>query len=537
VPESTEVPIQITFIIVTAILAGLVGLGALLALLLGRHKRHEEDGELLPAATAQEAALRANAGEIDRGTVYERVLRILWWVTIAIVLVGVGVSGSFRPEQPLIFALGGLGVLVVLVLHELLPSRFRSAITFALEALIALALVTGLLLVTGYGNSPFFFVFYLVAVAVALGPSIRVAFLATAAATLAYLGVLALDPNRNGYATADLLRFGLNIGSLWLLAFLAGVIAARFRSAIGESQLDPLTGLLNRAQIFDTLEQEVSRTRRSDRGFCLLMMDLDGLKAANDNFGHDRGDDLLRATGAVIKRSIRTVDSAYRFGGDEFVVLLPETDIPGAFVVAEKIRAGIEEIGYALMHGEVQTSVSIGLVSHPEDGSTADELMRAADAAMYQAKSLGKNQISGVPRRRPAPAPTLPAPTATPAEVAMRPEAAASAASADQTAEPLITGEPMIVVEEDLPPVAAPTITPIPIYDEGRASVASAGGVNGTATQNGAPEAGDEEPDPDEFRRQIQHARRAFDPDHQIRRAMDAFLSSAPNDEGRRPDA
>jgi diguanylate cyclase (GGDEF)-like protein len=524
VPESTDLPIQLTFIVVTAILAGLVGLGALIALLLARRRR-EEEGDMLPAPVREPG--NPQHVEPSRAAVYERVLRILWWLTIAIVLVGVGVSDAFRPEQPLIFGLGGLGVLVVLLLHELLPARYRSSLTVSVEALIALALVTGLLVLTGYGNSPFFFAFDLVAVAVALGPSSRIAFLAAAITTLAYLGVLAVDPARNSYGTGDLLRFGLNIGSVWLLAYLAGVFAAQARRDREDSLIDPLTGLLNRAQIYQTLDQEVSRTRRSERGFCLLMIDLDGLKGVNDNFGHSRGDDVLRALGGVVRRSIRTVDSAYRFGGDEFVVLLPETDIAGAFVVAEKIRAGVEEIGYALTHGEVQTSVSIGLVSHPEDGSTADELMRAADAAMYQAKSLGKNQISGVPRRRPVVAPTLPGPVAMPvseppAEMIVVPPAPVEAE---------VMPEPGVAVEEELPAVEPTVMTAIPVVEDVPAA------VNGATVQNGTSERGDEEPDPSEVRRQIAQARRSFDPDHQIRRAMDAFLSSAGTDETRRPDA
>ena len=128
------------------------------------------------------------------------------------------------------------------------------------------------------------------------------------------------------------------------------------------------------------------------------MVDVDGLKAVNDSLGHQRGDEVLRALGRTIRGSIRTVDSAYRYGGDEFLVLLPETDYAGAFVVAEKIRGEAEEMGYRLEAEGAATSVSIGLVSHPEDGGTADELVRAADRAMYNAKSLGKNQISGYPR-------------------------------------------------------------------------------------------------------------------------------------------
>jgi diguanylate cyclase (GGDEF)-like protein len=245
------------------------------------------------------------------------------------------------------------------------------------------------------------------------------------------------------------------------------------RAVLEQAEVDPLTGLFNRSQLFTLLNQEVQRTRRSARGFCVLMIDLDGLKAVNDSLGHQRGDDVLRAIGDVVRRSIRTVDSAYRYGGDEFLVLLPETDYVGAFVVAEKIKAGSEDVGLALGDGEMLTSVSIGLVSHPEDGGSSEELVAAADRAMYNAKSLGKNQISGNPRGRRAIA--LPPPTEPP------------------------------------PPATAFAILP------------------GSSDEPGAPREAphDEEPDPDEVRRQIAVARGHMDPDHQIRRAMDAFLSPA----------
>jgi diguanylate cyclase (GGDEF)-like protein len=548
------VPIQLTFIVVTAALAALVGLGALLAVVRGRPGRDdvvERDDSRRDAGDHADLPTKYEAAEApsrdaplvgaEGHAAYESVLRILWWLTIAIVLVGVGLSNAFGTNQPMIFGLGGLGVVAVLVLHELLPERWRSPITSGLEALIALALVTGLLLVTGFGSSPFFFAFDIVAVAVALGHGGRVAFMVGAVATLAYLGVLFLDPARATYSGGDLLRFGLNIGSIWLLAYLAGVFAAQERRVRDwlqrTSLIDPLTGLFNRSQIYTTLEQEVRRTRRSARGFCLLMIDLDGLKAVNDQLGHHRGDQVLRALGTVIRRSIRTVDTAYRYGGDEFLVLLPETDIAGAFVVAEKIRAGAEELGDALAGGPgTQTSVRIGLVSHPEDGLAADELVIAADRAMYEAKSLGKNQISGVPRVRRAMPRHLPAP-------AERPSAVAVAVEPSAPVEEQVPPPPVIVVPPPVEPVAAHA----PAAESVAAAVAEpvAAGVAAepmAATPgavphvNGSTEPTDErEPDPAEFRRQIAAARRSFDPDHQIRRAMDAFLSPPAPREEKRP--
>ena len=225
------------------------------------------------------------------------------------------------------------------------------------------------------------------------------------------------------------------------------------------------------------------------------------------------------AIGRIIHRSIRTVDAAYRYGGDEFLILLPETDIPGAFVVAEKIRTGAEEVGLALTGTDGTTSVSIGLVSHPEDGSTAEELMLAADRAMYQAKSLGKNQISGNPRPRRLIGRVLPPASEPPAE------------------------PPSAPIE--LPPVAppaaeAPDATPVAATTTPIAVAAHNGGptvnlpIEPEAEQVPVAMGGDEEPDAAVVRGQIAAARLSFDPDDQIRRAMDAFLS-APRDPEPRP--
>ena len=172
---------------------------------------------------------------------------------------------------------------------------------------------------------------------------------------------------------------------VWLGTVSAVVFAAQQRrlqaATLQLSVTDPLTGLFNRAQIYVDLDQEVRRSRRSLRPFCLLMVDMDGLKLINDSLGHERGDAAIRGIASVIRRSIRTVDSAYRYAGDEFVVLLPETDFGGAFVVAEKIRQGAEELAATVTREEAPTTVSIGLVSHPEDGSTDEELMLAVDRA------------------------------------------------------------------------------------------------------------------------------------------------------------
>lgn len=523
-------PPESIFLLVSTAVAVLLGAGAVVAAL-----RSRSDQTALQTADADPAErAQADKYEVDRAGLerrghgsYGTAVRVLWWVSIASVLIGVGLSDAYDTNQAAIYALGAIAVVAAVGLHDLLPNRRRTPAVIAFEVVLAIALTTGLLVLTDYASSPFVFVYLLIAVAVALQLGSPIAMVVAMAITFAFLGVLALDPQLAIYTTADLLRFGLQIGSIWLLAYVAGVFASgerRMRNSVLQlSRTDELTGLYNRSQLFPTLEEEVQRTRRSERGFCLLMIDLDGLKAVNDSFGHHRGDEVLRLLGGVIRHSTRLVDTAYRYGGDEFLVLLPETDFAGAFVVAEKVRVGAEEVGLAAGGGELLTSVSIGLVSCPEDGTSAEDLMIAADRAMYQAKSLGKNQVSGNPRPRRltlsmaaepfddepdvTPIMTTAAPIEAPPVIEVAPASAPPAAAAAAAQ-------------------AAPAAAAIPVEPDGAAVPVMAPEPTHETLE-------DDEATPSEVRRNIATARRNMDPDHQIRRAMDAFLSpSRPNDNG-----
>jgi diguanylate cyclase (GGDEF)-like protein len=505
------------FILVTGIVAALLGAGALLAAARRRRDVEDEGGPLVPAA--QESADKYDLPPVGAaalsGTPYASAVRVLWWVSIALILIGIGITDSYADTRPAIYILGAAAVGVAIVVHDLLPVRLRTRAVRIIEVLAALAIISVLLTLTGHGASPFSYAFALVAVAVALAGGRAAALAVAAGATLAFAAVLWIDPRRDTYASDQLLGFALTIGSIWLLAYLASVFASAeraMRSAVEQmSRIDALTGLFNSSQLYPMLEQEVQRTRRSERGFCLLMIDLDGLKAVNDTYGHHRGDEVLRSLGGVIRGSIRNLDTAYRLHGDEFLVLLPETDFAGAFVVAEKIRIGAEEVGLSAATVEMLTSVSIGLVSCPEDGTSADELMLAADRAMYQAKSLGKNQVSGNPRPRRLLHRAPDEPHAAPGPVAAIPVEASPA-----PVEPVEVAAPPAP-----PPVEAPPMPPAEERAPELAAVAADRGHEGSE---------EDEPDPSEVRRHIAAASRNLDPDYQIRRAMDAFLSpSRPN--------
>ena len=196
----------------------------------------------------------------------------------------------------------------------------------------------------------------------------------------------------------------INLTALLLLAY-SGMVVARVQrrtrdAAIRLSTVDSLTDLYNRAFFFNAVEHEIQRSRRFRRGFCLLMMDLDGLKTINDRYGHYEGDVILRGVARAHPVRLRGIDVAARYGGDEFVALLPETDPSGAYVVAEKIRQMASELVVETGGQQITTSLSIGVVSYPDDGQTADELMIAADEAMYSSKRTGQEPCRRVRARR-----------------------------------------------------------------------------------------------------------------------------------------
>ncbi len=162
---------------------------------------------------------------------------------------------------------------------------------------------------------------------------------------------------------------------------------------------DELTELANRRYFMELLETELRRAERFAEPLALVFADLDDFKRVNDRFGHHVGDDVLRAFADVIRKRVRAIDLAARLGGEEFAVLLLETDLVGAEALAESLRTAIETLDVRIPGGGiVKVTASFGVAAYPETHS-ADELMTTADRALYQAKREGKNRVSVGTRR------------------------------------------------------------------------------------------------------------------------------------------
>jgi diguanylate cyclase (GGDEF)-like protein len=171
---------------------------------------------------------------------------------------------------------------------------------------------------------------------------------------------------------------------------------ARHRAQLAHlARHDPLTGLANRRALDEDLELLQARSRRYGRGFALAMCDLDRFKAYNDTHGHQAGDQALRAVAATIAGELRLGDGVYRYGGEEFLLVLPEQTLETARIAVERVRGAVERLAIGHAAGLGVLTLSAGITAYrPGNPTTAEELLGQADAALYRAKSAGRNRIA-----------------------------------------------------------------------------------------------------------------------------------------------
>ncbi len=166
-----------------------------------------------------------------------------------------------------------------------------------------------------------------------------------------------------------------------------------FESTLNSAKFDRLTGLYNRAYFDESIIREVARAKRYDTDLSILFLDLDDFKTINDTFGHPAGDHVLKEISQALIQTIRSEDIASRYGGEEIVIILPETSKTTALILAERIRSLIESIQLQFDDKSISITVSGGVASLPIDAMQAKDLVSFADRALLQAKAAGKNII------------------------------------------------------------------------------------------------------------------------------------------------
>jgi len=329
---------------------------------------------------------------------YDRVVRVASWsylLSTAVVVYATGLWPDAEDPLLLVLAIGGAFILFA---HDILPAAGLGAARFVVEGAVAITLVSIVTSLTGGAASPFFYAYPLVVAGAALvvRPLVTVALAGVAIG--GYLVAVAVAAGWVAPDPGSLAIVAVNLTALALLVYVAMVVAREQRrtrdAAVRLSTIDALTGLANRGYIIAALEREIDRATRYQRGFCLLMADLDGLKELNDTYGHRVGDRVLAAVAGVIRENVRRIDTPARLGGDEFVVLLPETDRDGARVVADKILAGVAAAALGERGEYIPIGVSIGL-GEWVPGWSPDDIMAAADDAMYDVKRLARRRPNG----------------------------------------------------------------------------------------------------------------------------------------------
>lgn len=173
--------------------------------------------------------------------------------------------------------------------------------------------------------------------------------------------------------------------------------AISYQKALRAAQMDALTGINNRAAMDRSLDREVELSHRHDNPLSLLIIDIDHFKRVNDSHGHSAGDAILKSMASCIKETMRTSDMLFRYGGEEFALLLSGTDIEGARQVGERIRNAVQTYPFVFDGKELEISVSIGVADLGRRDSPS-RLFDRADAALYQAKKSGRNQVHSATR-------------------------------------------------------------------------------------------------------------------------------------------
>jgi len=204
------------------------------------------------------------------------------------------------------------------------------------------------------------------------------------------IGVLNLNDNDSGIFSVKDLDFALNISEFIALSLSNALL---YETTQKNSVTDGLTGLANRQRMQILLENETARCLRYPADLSLVMFDVDFFKRVNDDYGHQKGDEVLMAFAQVLKKACRSNDCAARYGGEEFILILPQTDPQGAYQIAERIRLETQTLRFSSGDGEFQVTVSCGVGSFdPKKMDGVDDFITSVDSALYEAKESGRNR-------------------------------------------------------------------------------------------------------------------------------------------------
>ena len=322
------------------------------------------------------------------------------WLLLILALLYQVVEGPAGIGHPAIAASLFFYAAFILTFHYVNFYHTESRWKVAIETWVMTVFITWIVWFTGELQSPLLNLYLLPVITSALSLGKLVTLLEIGLITACYI-LLGWSSNESpalslvGNATVLLAQ----LAPMLLVAYITTMFSADIRYGLNKAKLlsetDALTGIYNIRGFSLIMDRAFAQAVRYSRPVSVLMIDSDNLKAVNDEHGHDAGNELLRLIARGIKAQLRSTDVLARYGGDEFVVLLPDTGTVGTRDVAERIRESIARTPLELRDTNVSITVSIGLAGYPNDGRGTDSIMQRADEAMYRAKAEGRNRVVG----------------------------------------------------------------------------------------------------------------------------------------------
>jgi len=343
--------------------------------------------------------------EIDEAELhgFRRTVAEMQWLLVVLVILCMKLPGMVVPHPENLLIIMGLFAGFICFVHYIWRSHGEKRWKLALNTWAMVFFITAVVWQTGALTSPLLPLYFLVVILSATTMGMLTTMLETALITVCYVllaasGSGSLQDGFSSFHLANLPGPVIQLFLLWFVAYFVSLISWESEKAKEKirqlSRTDQLTGLWNMKMLLIFMQREHHRSRLDKHQFSIMMIDADNLKVVNDTYGHDAGTMLIVHIAETMRSELRDADMLARFGGDEFVALLPETDCSEALQVAEIMRHKIADSSMLYENIPINIKVSIGIACFPRHGQELSQIMKMADKALYRSKNQGKNRTT-----------------------------------------------------------------------------------------------------------------------------------------------